>query len=208
MRYRGIGGTGDYRAQDAGAQPAFAVLRRTKRSLDVALSRIGWPGVVGATLLAFCLAFYASTIVPGEAELARLQQDAVMLQEQLRRSEHLIRAGLNTPSGQLAAFYHALPTANSTPDWLEIIYLAAQEQNLKLEQGDYRTAREQVGRLTRYQITLPVKGPYLQIRQFVAAVLSQVPAASLDAIKFERQKIGESTIEAKIKLTLYLGNER
>jgi Tfp pilus assembly protein PilO len=164
--------------------------------------------MTGLVLLAFCLGFYFSTVLPVETKLAALQQDADTLQEKLRRSDGLSQGRVDSPDDQLLQFYRAFPDTKSTPDWLGVIHQAAQDQGLALNQGEYRHARDQGGRLTRYQITLPVEGPYLQIRKFVAAVLAQVPAASVDDIKFERQKIGDGTVEAKVRLTLYLANAR
>jgi hypothetical protein len=115
-------------------------------------------------------------------------------------------AGKATSVDQLATFYSYFAASDSAPDWLDLIYQAAHQHNLKLEQGEYRVARERAGQLTRYQVTLPVKGSYLQIRGFLARALSDVPIASLDSIKFERQKVGDGSIEAKVKMTLYLGS--
>ncbi len=164
------------------------------------------PGVAGLCLLGLYLVFVAFTLAPAEARLERLRQNDILQQQKQRHSEHLVRVGRDTPVEQLAVFYSYFSEAKSAPDWLDLIYQAAREHNLKLEQGEYRVARERAGQLTRYQITLPVKGSYLQIRGFLARALSDVPIASLDSIKFERQKVGDGTIEAKVKMTMYLGS--
>ena len=57
----------------------------------------------------------------------------------------------------------------------------------------------------RYQFTLPVRGTYPQIRKFVDGALADVPALSLDSIQFERRKIGDATVDAKLKLVVFLG---
>jgi hypothetical protein len=54
---------------------------------------------------------------------------------------------------------------------------------------------------------LPVKGSYEQIRGFVAAVLNDVPAAALEDIGLRRDAIGARTLEARLKLTLFLRSE-
>jgi hypothetical protein len=64
-----------------------------------------------------------------------------------------------------------------------------------------------VGRVMRYQVTLPVRGTYPQIRKFVDGALAQVPALSLDGIQFERRNIGDATVDAKIKFVVYLGKK-
>jgi hypothetical protein len=75
-----------------------------------------------------------------------------------------------------------------------------------LEQGDYRLASAKGDKLERYQITLPVKGSYPQIRKFIGRLLADLPAASLDGVSFLRQKIGDTQVESQLKLTLYLGD--
>ena len=60
-------------------------------------------------------------------------------------------------------------------------------------------------KLTRYQLTLPVKGSYRQIRGFIAQVLTDVPASALEEIGFRRDTVGTDRIDARLRLTLYLG---
>jgi len=64
---------------------------------------------------------------------------------------------------------------------------------------------DKTGKLARYQVTLPVKGSYVQIRQFVDQALIDVPVAALDDINFKREAIGATQLEARIKFTLYVG---
>ena len=85
------------------------------------------------------------------------------------------------------------------------MYAAAAAQKLVLEQGEYRLSSDKTGKLARYQVTLPVKGSYLQIRQFVDQALIDVPVATLDDINFKREAIGATQLEARIKFTLYGG---
>lgn len=181
-------------------------MSRLTRAARYWLKRSGWPGMAGAALLAFCLAFQFSAIEPARARLEQLGQETVFLRTRIDRAPR--QAANDTPAEQLAAFYRLFPSGRSMPDWLEKIYLAAQRQNLLLERGEYRQVREKPGRLTRYNILLPVKGSYVQVRQFLAAVLADIPTASLDAVTFERQRIGDDAVEAKIRLTLYLEDVR
>ena len=162
---------------------------------------IGWPGVVGLGLLAFVGGFYFSTLHPEQTRLEDLRQEVAKSGERGTRSDR----DLKTPIDKLTAFYGFFPPADHLPDLLEKIYGVAAKQGLALEQGEYRAVRDNLGRLTHYQIILPVKGSYPQIRKFVAAALADVPTVSLDSIQFERQKVGDTVVDAKVKLVLYLG---
>jgi len=44
----------------------------------------------------------------------------------------------------------------------------------------------------------------VQLRQFVGRVLKDMPTASLDAVRFERRKPGDTQVEAQVRLTIYL----
>jgi len=85
------------------------------------------------------------------------------------------------------------------------IFTVARRQRLGLEQGEYRILRESASGLTRYQLTFPLKGTYPQVRRFVAAALAEVPNLLLDSVQFERRKIGESVVNARVKFVMYLG---
>lgn len=84
------------------------------------------------------------------------------------------------------------------------LYNAATQQNLALEQGEYRLAPERDSKLTRYDVTLPVKGGYLQIRKFLAQSLTEMPALALESVSFSRQRADESMVNAQLQFTLYL----
>jgi Tfp pilus assembly protein PilO len=163
--------------------------------------------IVGLGLLALCLAFYLSALRPTQVRVDQLQTNMVSLHEKMRNTAKSLRTDPDAPAEQLVTYYKFFPSQTTAPAWLDKIYKAALDQNLRLERADYRPTRDKAGKLIRYQITMPVKGSYLQLRKFLATVLTDVPIASLDHISFERQKIGDELIEAKVKLTLYLGQE-
>lgn len=84
------------------------------------------------------------------------------------------------------------------------LYNAATQQNLTLEQGEYRLLPERDSKLMRYDVTLPVKGGYLHIRKFLAQSLIEMPALALESVSFSRQKADESMVNAQLQFTLYL----
>lgn len=170
-------------------------------------ARLSREGVIGLVLLTLCLGFYLAALRPTQDRLDQLNTNIVALREKAQSTASSLRAHREIPAEQLVTYYRFFPSQTSAPVWLGKIYKAAREQNIQLEQGEYRANRDKDGKLARYRITLPVKGTYLQVRRFVASVLTDVPIASLDQISFERQKIGDEALDAKIRLTLYLGQE-
>jgi Tfp pilus assembly protein PilO len=169
-------------------------------------SRLSWPWIASVGLLVFIGGIFISVVEPAQHELDTLHQNLLSLQRQVNSSakKPAMPASSTSPT-QLAVFYHFFPDEQSLPDWLEKILNAANENELVLTEGDYRITRDKIGKLQRYQIRLPLNGSYLNIRKFLSTVLSELPASSLDNVKFERQKIGDSGVEATIELTLYFG---
>jgi hypothetical protein len=166
------------------------------------LERLGWPGVVGLGLLAFTATIAITAILPLRAEVARLREEVEALQRRLGGGE---RAARPQVQDQLATFYAFFPRAESSPDWLGKIHAIAQKKGVQLASGEYRLERAPSPRLARYQMTLPVQGTYAQIRSFVGDVLEQVPAAVLEEVSLKRESVETQRIEARVRLTLYLG---
>lgn len=181
-----------------------AALNRLRWTATLWLKRMSWPGVLGMSLIAFGFAFYFSSIVPAQSQLEQIRQEAATLHERIQHAASTFTDHPRSPGEQLGAFYGFFPAARSVPQWLDRIYRAAKIHGIVLEQGEYHLAAEREGRLLHYQVTLPVKGPYLQVRKFIATVLAEVPVVALDQVSFEKQKIGEPAVAAKIRFTLYL----
>lgn len=170
-----------------------------------ALRQLGWPGALAVALFAASLAFYFSAIVPARDKANELFNAAEYARAtQQRVSKNKQRIEQKTPAAQLAAFNAFFPPLSEAPKWVAAVYAAARGERLTLERGDYKVLRETGVSLVRYQITLPVKGSYPQIRQFIAEVLEEAPLASIDDVSIRRDKIGQNSVEARIKISLYM----
>jgi Tfp pilus assembly protein PilO len=175
-------------------------------SLRRQVSAMGWPGVAGAVLIALSLAFAASAIVPLETRIGELKADVASLRAKLQ-SAPATAAEVAAAGDPLTNFYAFFPPLGSTPEWLQRIFSLAEAQGLRLEAGEYRLKRERDFKLARYELTLPVRGGYPQIREFVSQVLTEVPASSLDELSLRREDSASATVEARIRLTLHLAGE-
>ena len=106
------------------------------------------------------------------------------------------------------SFYSFFPKSQSSPLWLGKIYDAARQTGIKLTSGEYEFQRTTGSRLGRYRISLPAHGSYEQVRNFIAAVLKEVPAASLDDISLRREAIESPDLEARLRLTLFMESDQ
>jgi hypothetical protein len=167
-----------------------------------ASERLGRPGVVGLGLLVLASTIAVSVILPLRADVERMRGELDALQRRLGIGEHPARPRVRD---QLATFYAFFPPHDSSPDWLGRIHKIAQAKGVQLASGEYRLEDAASPRLRRYQMTLPVQGTYAQIRGFVGEVLEQVPAAALEEVSLKRANVGAERVEARVRLTLYLG---
>jgi hypothetical protein len=106
----------------------------------------------------------------------------------------------------LAQFYAALGPRRYAEQQVGTLFALAAKNGLVLSQGEYKSAWDRNARVHTYQVNLPVKGSYAAIWQFALSALRTIPFASLDDISFRRDSIGDPVVEARLRLTLYLGD--
>ena len=181
-------------------------MKRINFTVASGAASLGWPGILGLGLLVFVGGFYFSTLRSEESRLDDLRQQIAKARDQ--RAAPADDAGApTTPAAKLAAFYGFFPRPSDLPDLLQKVFVAAKGQGLQLEHGEYRVLMDTAGGLTQFQLTLPVRGTYPQIRKFVDGAMAEVSTLSLDSIQFDRQKVGDSAVDAKVKLVVYLGKK-
>ncbi|HEY6241980.1 MAG TPA: hypothetical protein VIW78_14230 [Burkholderiales bacterium] len=163
-----------------------------------AVNALGSAGVIGIGVLIFCIPLYFSAVRPAERELQAQRSVA----ERLNARTPFQPVSSSGRAEELRRFYGLFPPLEKLPDQLERVYGFARSANLELLQGEYRLEIPRVG-MPAYRITLPIRGSYAQIRQFVGTTLKDMPSASLDALRFERKRIGDPQLEAQVRMTVY-----
>ena len=170
-----------------------------------AAHELSWLTVVAAALFAFDAAFHVSALEP-----ALTGNEALAVEVQRLRAagaEAANRETASNPELDLAAFYKALPRPAEMPDLLRRLLREAESQGLEVQKGEYRPLPDPGGKLRRYQIALPARGKYPDVRRFLAQAAREVPGLAVDSIAFQRQDVGAPVLEAQIKLTLFVGAE-
>jgi Tfp pilus assembly protein PilO len=168
------------------------------------LMRMGGPGVAGLGLLAFAAAFCVLAVAQRVEERATLKAQVEELRTRYRMAQARPDSAKPGKERQLRTFYEFFPHYSTLPDWLARINEAAQSTGLSLDLGEYTMVQDRGARLAGYQVTLPLKGNYRQIRGFIGDVLREVPASSLDDISFKREAIGSQVLDTRVKLTLFV----
>lgn len=158
----------------------------------------------GAWMLAFalfaCSIYYALQVRPLEVEVEGVRQQALALS----RLPDSGTSDSDDPATRLAAFHAAFPHAGDLPDAMQTLYDNAQAEGLVLERGEYRMVQERGERYMRYEVSLPVKGTYPQLRRFLAKAVAALPTLAVDEVQFSRAQIADALVDCRLSLSLYL----
>lgn len=166
--------------------------------LRAVLRQIGFSGVIGILVLLASAAFYAAVLRPAERELAATRFAAFNA-----KSQRAHPIALDRESEDLRRFQALFPPVEELPDQVDRLFALAHAADLVLAQGQYRMEKRPGGPMA-YRVVLPVRGSYAQIRTFVGLVLSDMPIASVDALRFERKKRADAQLDAQVRLTIHV----
>lgn len=166
------------------------------------LQRLGWPLLAGCAVL-LASVIYAAGLVPQWQQLGALRAQQQQLAEQVRQVQRGERKALE-PSDPLQDLHRQLPAQPQATAAIERIYALARAEKISLARGEYALGVDPKTRLARYQILLPLRGSYPQIRRFLHALLGQMPALVLEDIDLQRKRIGDSELTGRVRMTLYL----
>jgi len=179
-------------------------MKRAAWELHSLLRCAGTAGLAGVACALVAVLVYVLGVGPAGREIETAAHELGELQSRARQGSRGAGAGPQTTAEQLAAFYGFFPRPEALPDWLDKIYEAAAGQSLTLDKGEYSLARERDGKLLRYQLLLPVRAPYPQVRAFLETVLQEVPAAVLENVTLQRESIAAPQVDAQLRFTLML----
>jgi len=169
-------------------------------------SLLGLPGAIGMAGLVLCLGLYFSVVQPAQQRLDTARYNASSMQERIARAGEVLKDKAHPLDEQLATFYSIFPSEHGVTDWIGKIAEIAQRDGLNLLEAEYKADRDKTGKLIRIQMRVPLKGEYQKIRKFLSDLRTEIPIVSLDQVEFERQKVGDSLVDAKVILAIFLGH--
>jgi hypothetical protein len=149
--------------------------------------------LLGAAALAWLLPQRALQVREHELALRAAATPAVV-----------VKAAPVLANENLALFYETLGERRYAEQQVATLFGLAGKSGLTLSQGEYKAGYDRNSRVYTYQVVLPVKGNYGAVWKFGMQALRAIPFASLDEISFRRDAIGDATVEARVRLTLYL----
>ncbi|MER0203093.1 hypothetical protein C8R26_11565 [Nitrosomonas oligotropha] len=169
--------------------------------------RLGTIGKIGLGLIVVAGIYFFSAVLPQDSDLQKLKERAetLQLQELAKQSPGEMESGKKLNSDQaLQVFYDYFPRIDSSPFWIRELVQLAKKHGVDLSSSEYRLMNESDARLARYEMILPVKGRYPQIRAFMAEALVKVPAMAISAIALKRENITSDKLEVRLEINLYL----
>ncbi|KGC91220.1 hypothetical protein DO71_6029 [Burkholderia pseudomallei] len=148
----------------------------------------------------------SSVVAPLMARELNSQKGQLRQQERnFQRSSARPRARIDEAGNRLNHFYSVLVPEDQLERSIGKLFEIASVSGVKLEKADYRLATDKAGQYETYQVDLPLRANYAAIQTFCEQVLAEFPSASLDAIKFHREKVSNVQIEATLRLTIFAG---
>ena len=179
---------------------------RTRLQAELLVRRAGWPALLGAVLACAGLAAHLWWLPAQEQRVKRLETEyrRVITQVAALQVQAPVRDASTLQAERYAAFNATLAPHAKAPELIKTVFAQAQKAGLSLAQAEYRLAENKQGGYLAYQMTLPVKGPYLKLREFIEGVLVEVPTAALEEVSFKRDGIGAASAEARLRLVFYL----
>ena len=101
-------------------------------------------------------------------------------------------------------FYGLLPKNSEIDALSEQILREADGMGLQFERAEFSEVKSTETALMQHQVKLPVRGNYVQIRQFLNGLLNTQPALALTGFNVRRDDVFSDLVEANLVLTLYL----
>lgn len=167
--------------------------------------KIGRLGIIG---IALCLFSIAATISANRPLHDQVAAQAVEL-ENMRASAADGESPGRETNQQIdkREVVDELPARDELPRYLGEIVSIAATTGLSLDRGDYEFSDTQSSAISSYRLTLPVRGSYPQVRQFIEETLAAIPVVALESLRVERNTVSDQIIAADLEFAILVRNE-
>jgi hypothetical protein len=160
------------------------------------IGRTGRTGLSGLALLGASGMFFLFTHRPVMDEVSQLRSD---LAEARARAMRAPTASANEPT----MVVRNLPARSEVPQVLGVLLKQAEQAQLTIDTAKYEISATKSGAVVRYRMSFPITGSYPGVRQFIDATLKEIPALAIDSVSIARKTIGDETVEAQVRMTIF-----
>lgn len=174
--------------------------------LEIALWRYGLIWVLAAVLVLLALTLRAVVLPNAQAALDDAQAQWTQVRAQQVRQQGVVSAAVQptTDDSVVADLVQASYAQAEVSEVLRRVAKIAHDQGLALAQSEYQSGTEGHGGLRQMQVTLPLRASYPQVRQFIEAVLRELPGVSVDQLLLKRETVAQSQAEIRLRLSLWV----
>lgn len=189
----------------------FIKLSHIQWAITSFAKKLGIWGLVGLCSIIGAVLFYCVNIPKIQSLTDETIASKNILIANIAQNKSIVE---DTPPQQnledISRFYKQFPTAEALPSALATINKISNQHKLALNSGDYKFSKvkekNELGdkKLTKYEVILPIKGQYPQIRAFINQVLQQLPALALLDMQLRRENTENPTIDARLVFVIFV----
>lgn len=160
---------------------------------------IGVPGVLGMGLVFFAASFYFSALAPALTEQERLQTEEkkLALPDQQPPTPDIAASG-ETPSAP-----GTLSPSTEAMELFDRLQAAGEKNGIAIERATYNVIRHEQHAALQYEVSLPLRCSYPNLRTFLREALELAPSASLDSLSLQRARASDPALEASVRLSYF-----
>ncbi len=168
------------------------------------IAGLGWHRHLGVPALVSAAVLAAAALLHWQLRPA-LQREQTKLQTRQQLLATLPRAdrAIDPASARAPLQTSELPSTAQRGRDVEWIVTAAERNSLTLDRADYTLGTSTGNAVARVEATLPLTGTYPALREFVGAVLNELPHASLESLQIERPNTQSPQLQATARIVLF-----
>lgn len=171
-------------------------------TLEVFAWRYGWICPLTIAAAVALGAAVAMVMNPLQTQLARARQERIDITAQL--AQLTLRPAAAPAADADLSLDAVLPTAADSDRHIQAIYTTADRHGLQFTSSVLRTTDNSKAGVSRTEITLPVRGTYPRIAEFVETLLREQPHLSVDQLRFRRDNVAASEGEAEVRISCWM----
>ncbi|AFK72919.1 pilus assembly protein PilO [Pseudomonas putida SJTE-1] len=173
--------------------------------LQERLRVVGPVGLAAIAVGLLAIGVGCAGVLPQWQSVRELRASEAQASEQVGRVKRgELKIAVQPEQQALDSLRQQLPGQPQASELIERLYRLASAERISLARGEYALGIDPKTQLARYQIVLPVRGSYPQIRGFIKGLLKQLPTLVLEDLELQRKRIGDSELNARLRMTLYL----
>lgn len=165
------------------------------------LRRWGLPGLMALLLAAIAAWLLLIELPRGAAQLLADEQRWTQARQALAAASAARAAPAADPASR---FRSAFPPALDRHRRIEQLLAMATVMGLQSQRSDVRDAAAGANGLMRVRVTMPLTGPYENLRRYVDVALREDSALTLDLLRMERPDPSQPALRAELQWSLWM----